>query len=74
MSTPTGPYEGVNVLPVGDDNFPTYRVKRKAEPCARAAPGKSLVAVGFPPSQQTDASLSPDPAFVGRLSRPFLSR
>jgi len=40
-----GPYEVVGVLPVDDDDAPTYRVKNQAEPFARAAREIDLVAV-----------------------------
>jgi hypothetical protein len=41
-----GPYEVVSMLPVDEDDSPTYRVKSKAEPFARAAKEADLVAVG----------------------------
>jgi hypothetical protein len=47
-----GPYEVVSVLPLDEGDFPTYRVKSKAEPFARAAKETDLVAVGLPPSKQ----------------------
>lgn len=69
MARPTGPYEVVSILPDGEDNSPTYRVKNKAEPFARAARETDLVAVGLPPSKQTAASWA-DPV----SARPFRSR
>ena len=42
----------VSVLPVDERDSPTYRVKSKAEPFARAAKETDLVAVGLPPSKQ----------------------
>ena len=47
-----GPYEVVSVLPVDDGDSPTYRIKSKAEPFARAAKETDLVAVGSAPSEQ----------------------
>jgi hypothetical protein len=47
-----GPYEVVSVLPVDERDSPTYRVKSKAEPFARAAKESDLVAVGLPSSKQ----------------------
>jgi len=41
MSRPTGPFEVVSALPIGEDNSPTYRVKSNAEPFARVA-GKPI--------------------------------
>jgi hypothetical protein len=41
-----GPYEVVSVLPVDDDDSPTYRVKSQAEPFARAAKEIDLIAMG----------------------------
>jgi hypothetical protein len=74
MSRPSGPYEVVSVLPVDEANSPTYRVKSKAEPFARAARETDLVAVGLPPSQQTAAALWADPVSGRWLSRPRRSR
>jgi hypothetical protein len=59
MSRPSGPYEVVGVLPVDEANSPTYRVKSKAEPFARAAREIELVAVGLAPSEQAGAALWP---------------
>jgi hypothetical protein len=47
-----GPYEVVSVLPVDQDDAPTYRVKSQAEPFARAAKEADLVAVGSAPVGQ----------------------
>jgi len=47
-----GPYEVVSVLPADECDSPTYRVKSKAEPFARAAKENDLVAVGLAPSKQ----------------------
>ena len=60
-SRPRGPFEVVSVLPVDDANSPTYRVKSKVEPFARAAKETDLVAIGFPPSEQTAAALWANP-------------
>ncbi len=48
-----GPYEVVSVLPLDEGDSPTYRVKSKAEPFARAAKETDLVAIGLAPSKQT---------------------
>ncbi len=74
MSRPTGPYEVVSVLPVDEANSPTYRVKSKAEPFARAAKEADLVAVGLPPSKQAAAALWAGPVSGRWLPRPFRSR
>jgi hypothetical protein len=74
MSRPMGPFEVVSVLPVGDDSSPTYRVKSKTEPFARAARETDLVAVGLPPSKQTATGLWADPVSGQSLARPFRSR
>jgi hypothetical protein len=67
-----GPYEVVSVLPFDGADSPTYRVKSKAEPFARAAKETDLVAVGLAPSEQSApvrwANLLSQP------SRPFRSR
>jgi hypothetical protein len=68
-----GPYEVVSVLPVDERDSPTYRVKSKAEPFARAAKETDLVAVGLPPSKQT-AALWADPVSGRSLARLFRSR
>jgi hypothetical protein len=47
-----GPYEVVSVLPVDEDDSPTYRVKSQAERFARAAKETDLVAVGSAPAGQ----------------------
>ncbi len=69
-----GPYEIVSVLPAGEDNSSSYRVKSKAEPFARVARETDLVAVGLPPSKQTEAALWADLVSGPRLSRPPRSR
>ena len=74
MSRPSGPYEVVSVLPVDEANSPTYRVKSKAEPFARAAKEIDLVAIGLPPSQQKAAGVWADPVSGRWLSRPLRSR
>ena len=51
-----GPYEVMSVLPMGEDDSPTYRVKSEAEPFARAAKETDLVAVGTAPSKQPGQS------------------
>lgn len=67
-----GPYEVVNVLPVEDGNSPTYRVKSKTEPFARAARETDLVAVGLAPSKQPAPVRWAD--VLSRPSGPFRSR
>ena len=47
-----GPYEVVSVLPLDDGDSPTYRVKSKAEPFARAAKETDLIAIGLAPNKQ----------------------
>jgi hypothetical protein len=77
MSRPRGPFEVVSVLPVDEANSPTYRVKSKAEPFARAAKETDLVAVGLPPSKEPAVALWADPmsGMSGRwLPRPLRSR
>jgi hypothetical protein len=75
MSRPSGPYEVVSVLPVDEGNSPTYRVKSKAEPFARAAKETDLVAVGLvAPSKQTPATLWADLVSGRRASPPVRSR
>ena len=75
MSRPMrGPFEVVSVLPVDEANSPTYRVKSKTEPFARAARESDLVAIGLPPSQQTAAALWAAPVSGRWLPRPFRSR
>ncbi len=74
MSRPAGPFEVVSVLPVDEANSPTYRVKSKTEPFARAAKESDLVAIGLPPSQQTAAALWAAPVSGRWPSRPFRSR
>jgi hypothetical protein len=69
-----GPYEVVSVLPMGEDNSATYRVKSKAEPFARVARETDLVAVDLPPDTQTGAGLWTDLVSGRRLSRPPRSR
>ena len=64
MSRPTGPFEVVSALPIGEDNSPTYRVKSNAEPFARVARETDLVAIGLPPSKQTA------PLWADLLSQP----
>ncbi len=74
MSRPNGPFEVVSVLPVDQDNSPTYRVKSKAEAFARTARECDLVAVGLPRSQQTAAALWAAPVSGRWVPRPFRSR
>jgi hypothetical protein len=74
MSRPTGPFEVVSVLPVDAGNSPTYRVKSKTEPFARAAKESDLVAIGLPPSLQTAAAPWAAPVPGRWLPRPFRSR
>jgi hypothetical protein len=69
-----GPYEVVSVLPLDDGDSPTYRVKSKAEPFARAAKETDLVALGLPPSKETGTALWADLVSRPRLSRPPRSR
>ena len=57
--TSGGPYEVVSVLPVDEGDSPTYRVKSKAEPFARAAKETDLVAVGLAPSKQPERRSGP---------------
>jgi hypothetical protein len=70
MSKPTGPFEVMSALPIGEDNSPTYRVKSNAEPFARVARETDLVAVGLPPSKQTAAGLWADLVSARPASRP----
>jgi hypothetical protein len=72
MSRPRSLFEVVSELPVDEDNSPTYRVKRKAEPFERVAKETDLVAVGLPPSKQTAAAPWADPVSGRKL--PFRSR
>ena len=51
-----GPYEVVSVLPVDERDSPTYRVKSKAEPFARAAKETDLVAVGLMAAEEAEAT------------------
>ena len=74
VARPRGPFEIVSVLPVDEANSPTYRVKSKAEPFARAAKEIDLVAVDLPPSDQAEAALWGDPVSGQWLPRPFRSR
>ncbi len=74
ISRPTGPYEVVSVLPVDEANSPTYRVKSKAEPFARAARETDLVAVGLATSEQAAPAMWADPVSGQRPPRPFRSR
>ena len=71
MSRPTGPFEVVIALPIGEDNSPTYRVKSNAEPFARVAREADLVAIDLPPSKQT-ATLWAD--LLSQPPGPFRSR
>ena len=73
MSRPVGPFEVVSALPVDEGNSPTYRVKSKAEPFARAVKETDLVAVDLPPSPET-AGAGDDPVSGQWLPRPFRSR
>jgi hypothetical protein len=74
ISTPTGPYEVVSVLPADEADSLTYRVKSRAEPFARAVRETDLVAVGLAPSQQTAPTLWADPVSGRGSSRPLRSR
>jgi hypothetical protein len=76
ISRSSGPYEVVGVLPTDEGNFPTYRVKSKAEPFSRTAREIDLVAVGMAPNKQAGAALWPeaDPVAARQSSRPFRSR
>ena len=67
-----GPYEVVSVLPVDGADSPTYRVKSKAEPFARAAKETELVAVGLAPSEQSAPVRWAN--ILSQPSRPFRSR
>jgi hypothetical protein len=67
-----GPYEVVSVLPVDDNDSPTYRVKSKAEPFARAAKETDLVALGLAPSKQPAHVQWAD--LLSQPSGPFRSR
>jgi len=64
MSRPTGPFEVVSALPIGEDNSPTYRVKSDVEPFARVAKETDLVAIGLPLSKQAA------PLWADLLSQP----
>jgi hypothetical protein len=74
ISRPAGPYEVVSVLPADEADSPTYRVKSKDEPFARAARETDLVAVGLAPSQQAAPGLWADPVSGRRSPRPLRSR
>ena len=68
-----GLYEVVSVLPVDEGDSPTYRVKSKAEPFARAARETDLVAVvGLPPTKQSAPVRWAD--ILSRPPGPFRSR
>jgi hypothetical protein len=67
-----GPYEVVSVLPVDGGDSPTYRVKSKGEPFARAAKETDLVAVGLAPSKQPASVRWAD--LLSQPSGPFRSR
>ncbi len=74
VARPRGPFEVVSVLPVDEANSPTYRVKSKAEPFARAAKEIDLVAVDLPPSEPSGgggvgAIQCPDNGCPGRSDR-----
>jgi hypothetical protein len=71
---PRGPFEVVSVLPVDDADSPTYRVKSKAEPFARAAKETDLVAIGLAPSKQAPATEWADLVSGRRASPPLRSR
>ena len=73
ISRPPGPFELVSVLPTGEDNSSSYRVKSKAEPFTRVARETDLVAVGLPPSKQTGAASWADPGSSRWVSRPLRS-
>jgi hypothetical protein len=70
--TSGGPYEVVSVLPADERDSPTYRVKSKAEPFARAAAENDLVAVGSAPSKEPAPARWAD--LLSRPPRPFRSR
>lgn len=70
--TSGGPYEVVSVLPVDGADSPTYRVKSKTEPFARAAKETDLVAVGLAPSEESAPVRWAD--LLSQPSRPFRSR
>jgi hypothetical protein len=72
MSRPPGPFEVVSVLPPGEDNSSSYRVKSKAEAFARVAGETDLVAVGLVPSKQPAIVRWAD--LLSQPSEPFLSR
>jgi hypothetical protein len=74
ISMPIGPYEVVSVLPVDEVDSPTYRVKSKTEPFARAAREIDLVAVGLTASEQAAPTMWADPVSGQRPTRPLRSR
>lgn len=77
ISKSSGPYEVIGVLPVDEANFPTYRVKSKAEPFSRTAREIDLVAVGSAPSKQAAAAAlwpEADPVPGRQSPRPSRSR
>jgi hypothetical protein len=67
-----GPYEVVSVLPPGQDDSTTYRVKSQVEPFARAANEADLTAVGLAPVRQTAPVRWAD--LLSQRSRPTRSR
>jgi hypothetical protein len=60
-SKPRGPFDVVSVLPAEGGDSPTYRLKSKVEPFARAAKETDLVAIEFSPGEQTAAALWANP-------------
>jgi hypothetical protein len=67
-----GGYEVVSVLPVDEDDSPTYRVKSQAEPFARAAKEADLIASGSPPAGKPAPVRWAD--LLSQPSRPIRSR
>ena len=70
VSTPTGPYEIVSVVPTDEANSPSYRIKSQAEPFARAVRETDLVAISLAaPANKQPRLCGPTPCPDGRLGR-----
>lgn len=74
ISSPTGPYEIVSVVPTEAADSPAYRVKSQAEPFTRSAKENDLVAIGLAPSEQAPPAHWADPMPARQSPRPPRSR